>query len=275
MPVPNIRLNDKNSIPQLGFGVWKIDDKDTDQAVINAINTGYRHIDTAKIYHNEEGVGRGIGNSGVNRGDVFIATKIWNDAQGYDATLRAFDESLQRLNMDYIDLYLIHWPMPSKDLFVDTWKALIQLKKEKRVKSIGVCNFRISDLERLIQDTGVVPSVNQIELHPEFQQNDLRIFHEKNNIVTEAWAPLARGSLLDNPILIDIAKNHNRTVAQVILRWHIEIGNVIIPKSISPQRMAENFNIFDFSLTKGDHERIVSLDGADGRTGPDPDTFVG
>lgn len=274
MPVPKIKFNDQNTIPQLGFGVWQIDDNKADEAIINALKVGYRHIDTAKIYKNEQGVGRGIHASAISRGDIFITTKVWNDAQGFDETLRAFDDSLARLDMDYVDLYLIHWPMPSQNLFVETWKALIRLQQEKRAKSIGVCNFRINDLQRLIDETGVVPSVNQIELHPQFQQSVLQDFHKKHHIITEAWSPLAQGQLMDNPTLIDIAHQHNRTVAQIILRWHIEIGNIVIPKSASIKRMTDNFSIFDFTLTAADHDKIATLDRKDGRIGPNPDDFM-
>ncbi|MHC5305709.1 aldo/keto reductase [Bartonella sp. LJL80] len=275
MTVPLIKMNDGHTIPQLGYGVWKISDQDAKQAVSQAIKTGYRHIDTAKAYDNETGVGQGVVEAGIGRENVFIATKVWNTDQGFDQTLKAFDQSVKRLGTDYVDLYLIHWPVPAKDLFVETWKALIRLRDEKRVRSIGVCNFRIVDLERLMQETGVAPVLNQVELHPQFQQKELRIFHEKNNILTEAWAPLGRGILLDNPVLKAIADSHGKTVAQIILRWHMELGTVAIPKSQSPIRMAENFDIFDFKLTAGDHDQIAAIDRADGRTGGDPAEFCG
>lgn len=248
--VPLLKMNDGLSIPQLGFGVFKIPEQDTRDAVKQAIKTGYRHIDTAKAYDNEEGVGLGVADSGIERKNIFIATKVWNSDQGYDSTMRAFEESAKRLHMTAIDLYLIHWPLPARDLFVETWKALIRLKQENRVRSIGVCNFRIVDLERLIKETGVAPVVNQVELHPHFQQKQLRIFHDKNNILTEAWAPLGRGQFLVDPVLKKIAAEHHKTVAQIILRWHMEMGTIAIPKSCSPERMAENFNIFDFADRK-------------------------
>jgi len=274
MPVPAVTLNDLQTIPQLGFGVWTIDNQDAPAAVKNALDVGYRHIDTAMAYHNEEGVGEGVRQSGVAREDVFITTKLQNPDQGYDSALRAFDKSLANLKMDYVDLYLIHWPIPKRDLYVESWNALIRLKNEGRAKSIGVCNFRVVDLERIVHETGVTPALNQIELHPAFQQNALRLFHEKNHIATQAWSPIARGALLQEPVLLDIAASHQRTVAQVILRWHMEIGNITIPKSQTPQRMQENFNIFDFQLTADDHQRIRTLDREDGRRGPHPDTHA-
>ena len=273
--VPLLKMNDGLSIPQLGFGVFKIPEQDTRDAVKQAIKTGYRHIDTAKAYDNEEGVGLGVADSGIERKNIFIATKVWNSDQGYDSTMRAFEESAKRLHMTAIDLYLIHWPLPARDLFVETWKALIRLKQENRVRSIGVCNFRIVDLERLIKETGVAPAVNQVELHPHFQQKQLRIFHDKNNILTEAWAPLGRGQFLVDPVLKKIAAEHHKTVAQIILRWHMEMGTIAIPKSCSPERMAENFNIFDFALTAANHDAIAALDKLDGRMGPDPSEFQG
>ena len=273
--VPLLKMNDGLSIPQLGFGVFKIPEQDTRDAVKQAIKTGYRHIDTAKAYDNEEGVGLGVADSGIERKNIFIATKVWNSDQGYDSTMRAFEESAKRLHMTAIDLYLIHWPLPARDLFVETWKALIRLKQENRVRSIGVCNFRIVDLERLIKVTGVAPAVNQVELHPHFQQKQLRIFHDKNNILTEAWAPLGRGQFLVDPVLKKIAAEHHKTVAQIILRWHMEMGTIAIPKSCSPERMAENFYIFDFALTAANHDAIAALDKLDGRMGPDPSEFQG
>lgn len=275
MSVPVLKMNDGNTIPQLGYGVWKISDEDAEGSVFQALKTGYRHIDTAKIYDNEGGVGRGIAASDIAREKIFVTTKVWNSDQGYDETLKAFDESAKRLGVKTIDMYLIHWPMPVRDQFVETWKALIRLRQENRVRSIGVCNFRIADLERLLKETGVAPAVNQVELHPQFQQKELRIFHEKNNILTEAWAPLGRGLFFDDPLLQSIAEEHSKTVAQIVLRWHMELGTIAIPKSQSAARMAENFDIFDFKLTASDHDKIASLDKIDGRMGPNPDEFLG
>ncbi len=275
MSVPVLKMNDGNTIPQLGYGVWKISDEDAEGSVLQALKTGYRHIDTAKIYNNEGGVGRGIAASDIAREKIFVTTKVWNSDQGYDETLKAFDESAKRLGVKTIDMYLIHWPMPVRDQFVETWKALIRLRQENRVRSIGVCNFRIADLERLLKETGVAPAVNQVELHPQFQQKELRIFHEKNNILTEAWAPLGRGLFFDDPLLQSIAEEHSKTVAQIVLRWHMELGTIAIPKSQSAARMAENFDIFDFKLTASDHDKIASLDKIDGRMGPNPDEFLG
>lgn len=270
MAVPMVRLNDNHQIPQLGFGIWRIKNEDTAKAVENALSVGYRHIDTAKYYENEEGVASGIRAGNVAREDIFITSKLWNTDQGYDNAFKAFDESLKRLQTDYLDLYLIHWPVPSQDKFIETWKAFIRLKEEGRVKSIGVSNFRIIDLVRLNEETGVTPAVNQIELHPYFQQSELRLFHEKHHIATEAWGPLGRGAIFDEPVLKAIAASHKKSVAQIILRWHMEIGNIAIPKSLHRERMVENIDVFNFSLTAQDHEKILRLDKTDGRMGADP-----
>jgi 2,5-diketo-D-gluconate reductase A len=242
-------------------------------AVSEALKAGYRHIDTAAIYGNEEGVGKAINNSGVARGDIFLTTKLWNSDQGYESTLKAFATSLKKLGTDYVDLYLIHWPMPSKDLFMETWRAFIKLKEEGLVKSIGVSNFRTADLERVIKESSVTPVLNQIELHPQFQQDELRLFHGKHNIATEAWSPLGQGKILEDEKLKAIAAKHGKSVAQVILRWHIETGNIVIPKSVTPARIKENFEVFDFSLNGTDHDAITKLDKTDGRIGPNPATF--
>lgn len=273
MTVAAIKLNDGNFIPQLGFGVWRISDEEAVASVSTALETGYRHIDTAAIYKNEQGVGRAIRNSGIARKDIFLTTKVWNDDQGYDATLKAFEASSDRLGTDYFDLYLIHWPMPNKDLFPDTWRALIRLREEGRVKSIGVSNFRTADLRRLQKETDIIPAVNQIELHPYFQQDELRQYHQQHNIATEAWSPLGQGKILDNPVLKTIAAKHNKSVAQIILRWHLDIGNIIIPKSVTPQRIRENFAVTDFKLSGTEHDAINKLDAVEGRIGPDPTTF--
>ncbi len=274
MDVPNITLNDGNAIPQLGYGVWRIGNEETVAAVSSALEVGYRHIDTAAIYGNETGVGQAIRQSGVARGDVFLTTKLWNAGQGFDATLKACEESLTRLGTDYVDLYLIHWPMPERDLFVDSWRAMIRLREEGRVRSIGVSNFRIADLERLLSASDVPPVLNQIELHPQFQQADARRFQKVHNIQTEAWGPLGQGKLLESPELKVIADRHGRSIAQIILRWHLQIGNIAIPKSVTPSRMRDNFTVFDFELTEADIEAITRMDRPeDGRIGRDPGTF--
>ncbi len=273
MTVPTVKLNDGNHIPQLGYGVWQVGNDEAITAVSEALKAGYRHIDTAAIYGNEEGVGKAIRNSGIERGDIFLTTKLWNGEQGYEPTLKAFDTSLKKLGADYVDLYLIHWPIPSKDLFMETWRAFLRLKEEGRAKSIGVSNFRTADLERVIKESGVTPVLNQIELHPQFQQDELRLFHSKHNIATEAWSPLGQGRILEDSTLKTIAAKHGKSVAQVILRWHIETGNIVIPKSVTPARIKENFDIFDFRLNGTDHDAITKLDKADGRIGPNPSTF--
>lgn len=273
MTVPMVKLNDGNHIPQLGYGVWQVGNDEAVAAVSEALKAGYRHIDTAAIYGNEEGVGKAISNSGVARNDIFLTTKLWNSEQGYEPTLKAFDTSLKKLGTDYVDLYLIHWPTPSKDLFMETWRAFVKLKEEGRAKSIGVSNFRTADLERVIKESGVTPVLNQIELHPQFQQDELRLFHSKHNIATEAWSPLGQGKILEDATLKAIAEKHGKSVAQVILRWHIETGNIVIPKSVTPARIKENFDIFDFRLNGTDHDAITKLDKADGRIGPNPSTF--
>jgi 2,5-diketo-D-gluconate reductase A len=271
--VPHLDLNDSNRIPQLGFGVFLVPPEETAEAVAHALRTGYRLIDTAAAYENEAGVLEGLEASGLDRSDVFITTKLQNSDQGGERARRAFKRSLDQLGGDYIDLYLIHWPVPSKDLYVDTWETLCALKDEGRVRSIGVSNFKPAHLERLIDATGVVPVVNQIELHPRLGQSELRRYHAEHGIVTEAWAPLGRGELLDDPVIEDIASAHNRTPAQVVLRWHIQLGNVAIPKSVTPSRIKENFQLFDFELGDEEMRRLGELDRGE-RTGPDPDTFA-
>jgi 2,5-diketo-D-gluconate reductase A len=268
----SISFNDGLSIPQVGLGVWQTPNETAAPAVRAAIDAGYRHVDTAAIYGNEEGVGEGIRSSGVDRKDIFLTTKLWNEAQGFDSTLRAFDESLKRLGTDYVDLYLIHWPAPKKDLYLDTWKAFVQLHKEGRAKSIGVSNFGAEHLKRIIGETGVTPVLNQIELHPDFQQRALRQTHDELGIKTESWSPLGQGQLLSNATIGTIATKHGRTAAQVIIRWHIDNGLIVIPKSVTPSRIAENFKVFDFKLDADDLKQIDTLDSATGRIGPDPMT---
>jgi 2,5-diketo-D-gluconate reductase A len=271
--VPQGDLNDGNRIPQLGFGVFLVPPEETAEAVAQALKTGYRLIDTAAAYGNEEGVRNAVRATGLDRGEVFITTKLQNGDQGRDRARRAFAQSLERLGGDYVDLYLIHWPVPSKNLYVETWETLCALRDEGALRSIGVSNFKVEHLERIIDATGVVPTVNQVELHPRLQQPELRRFHAEHGIATEAWAPLGRGRFLDDPVIREIASAHNRTPAQVVLRWHIQLGNVVIPKSVTPSRIEENFQIFDFELTREEMGRIQELDRGE-RTGPDPDTFA-
>jgi 2,5-diketo-D-gluconate reductase A len=270
--VPHLDLNDGNHIPQLGFGVFQVPADETAEAVGHALQTGYRLIDTAAAYGNEEGVRDAVQTAGLDRGDVFITTKLFNDDHGRDRARHAFGESLQKLGGDYVDLYLIHWPVPSKDLYLETWETLGSLREEGIVRSIGVSNFQIEHLERIIDATGVVPTVNQIELHPRLQQPELRRFHSEHGILTEAWSPLGKGELLDDPVIEEIASAHDRSPAQVVLRWHIELGNVVIPKSVTPSRIEENFHVFDFELGEDEMARLAELDRGE-RTGPDPNTF--
>ncbi|WP_102961448.1 aldo/keto reductase [Mangrovicella endophytica] len=269
---PTITLNDGHTMPQLGFGVWQIDDAGAETAVSEALRVGYRSIDSAAIYGNEAGVGRAVANSGLKRDEIFVTTKVFNPDQGYDNTMRAFDESLAKLKLDHVDLYLIHWPAPKKDLYVETWKALIAIRDSGRSKSIGVSNFQPAHLQRLIDETGVVPVLNQIELHPRFQQKTVRAFDETHDIATESWSPLGRGALFDDPVMTAIAEKHGKSVPQIVLRWHLDNGLVVIPKSVTPSRIAENFDLFDFKLDADDLDRIEALDDPNGRIGPNPDT---
>ncbi|MGV6874017.1 aldo/keto reductase [Pseudochelatococcus sp. B33] len=265
-----VTLNDGRKIPQVGLGVWRTEQAEAPAAVRKALEVGYRHVDTAAIYGNEEGVGEGLRAAGIAREDIFLTTKLWNGDQGYDSALRAFDASLARLGVEYVDLYLIHWPVPRKDAYVDSWRALIALREQGRARSIGVSNFNIEHLERIIGETGVTPALNQIELHPRFQRTALRAFHATRGIATESWSPLGQGTLLTDPVIAGIAAKHGRTPAQVIIRWHLDNGLVVIPKSVTPARIAENFNVFDFALDAQDLAAIAALDSADGRIGPDP-----
>ncbi|MFE5394634.1 aldo/keto reductase [Streptomyces sp. NPDC056568] len=271
--VPPITLNNGVEMPQLGFGVWQVPDDEAETAVAQALEAGYRSIDTAAIYGNEEGTGKAIAASGVAREDLFVTTKLWNTDQGYDSTLRAFDTSLEKLGLDHVDLYLIHWPMPAKGRYVDTYKAFEKLHADGRVRAIGVSNFLPEHLERLIGETSVVPAVNQIELHPHLQQQALRAFHAEHGIATEAWSPLGSGKgILEIPAIVAIAQKHGRTPAQVVLRWHLQTGNVVIPKSVTPSRIAENIDVFGFSLDDEDLAAISALN-EDRRLGPDPAEF--
>lgn len=270
--VPYVDLNDGNRMPQLGFGVFQVPERETAPTVAHALRTGYRAIDTAAAYGNEAGVRDALKTSGLDRGEVFITTKLANGEHGRDRADRAFATSVEKLGGDYIDLYLIHWPIPRRGLYVETWEALCGLREQGRVRSIGVSNFQIEHLERIIDATGVVPAVNQIELHPRLQQAELRRFHAEHNIATEAWSPLGKGQFLDDPTIERIAAAHGRTPAQIVLRWHIELGNVVIPKSVTPERIEENFELFGFALSEDDMRALAELDRGE-RTGPDPDTF--
>ncbi|MET0726640.1 MAG: aldo/keto reductase [Leifsonia sp.] len=265
-----IALADGNAIPRLGFGTYKIPTTETVAAVEAAIATGYRHIDTAKLYGNEREVGQAVRGSGLLRGDLFVTTKLWNDDHGFDATLRAFDASMDALDLPWLDLYLIHWPQPRQDLYVQSWRAIIRLREEGRVRSIGVSNFHSHHLQRLIDETGVMPVVNQVELSPWLQQADLRAFHASHGIVTEAWSPLGRGRAASDPTLTAIGERHGVSSTQVAIRWHLQVGNVVIPKSTHPQRIAENADVFGFTLTDDDMAQIAALDAGE-RTGRDPD----
>jgi 2,5-diketo-D-gluconate reductase A len=271
--IPALTLRDGVEIPQLGFGVFQVPAAETQGVVEEALAAGYRHVDTAAAYENEAGVGAAIAACALPRDEVFVTTKLWNDRQGYDSTLRAFHLSLERLGMDYVDLYLIHWPLPSRDLYLDTWRAFERLQEEGCVRSIGVSNFRVEDLERLRAEADVQPTVNQIELHPRFQQAELRAWHNQHGVATEAWSPLAQARVLDSSTIETIAASHGRTPAQVVLRWHLQLGNVAIPKSVTPARIDENFEVFDFELSEDDMDAIERLDAGE-RIGPDPSSFT-
>jgi 2,5-diketo-D-gluconate reductase A len=260
-------------IPQLGFGVWQVSEDEAVPSVAKALEVGYRHIDTAAMYGNERGVGQAVQDSGLGD-NVWITTKLNNDAHGFDAAMKAFDASMEKLQRETLDLYLIHWPLPAKDRYAEAWKAMQALRDDGRITTIGVCNFQIPHLRKLYEQTGEYPAINQIELHPYLVQQELRDFHAENGIVTEAWSPLASGGLgvLEDPVITAIAQAHDVTPAQAILRWHLQLGNVVIPKSVTPRRIEENFDLFGIELTADEVERISALDRSK-RTGPDPDTF--
>ena len=271
--VPQIDLNDGNAIPQLGFGVFQIEREDTVEAVTRALEIGYRHIDTAEAYENEREVGEGVRASGLDRGEVFVTSKLNNSAHDPDDARSAFDGTLSALGFDYVDLFLIHWPIPRGD-FVATWKTLEEFKADGRARSIGVSNFEAEHLEQLAEHSEVVPALNQVELHPYFLNEDVRAYDEEHGMATEAWSPIAQGEVLDDRLIGEIAERHGRTPAQIVLRWHIQRGNVVIPKSVTPERIRENFELFDFELSEDDVKRIDGLDrGEAGRTGPHPDRF--
>ncbi|MDX2973638.1 aldo/keto reductase [Kribbella solani] len=270
--VPSITLDNGVEIPRLGLGVWQVEDEIVTDVVTSAFETGYRHIDTAAIYGNERGVGRAIAASGLARDDLFITTKVWNNDQGYDSTLKAFDTSLSKLGLEYVDLYLIHWQSLQRDLYIETWKAFEQLYADKRVRAIGVSNFHEPALRRIFEESTIRPAVNQIELHPALPQDDLRAFNAENDIITEAWSPLASGELLDNAALKTIGAKYAKSPAQVMIRWHLQLGNVVIPKSKTPSRIQENYEVFDFQLDNDDMATIADLETGT-RTGGDPDIF--
>ncbi|KDN85227.1 aldo/keto reductase [Kitasatospora cheerisanensis] len=267
--VPDITLNNGVRMPQLGFGVYQVQDEET---VATALEAGYRRIDTAAVYDNEPGVGKALAASGLPREDVFVTTKLWNADQGYEATLRAFDASLERLGLETVDLYLIHWPAPARDLYLDSWRAIERLAADGRIRAAGVSNFRPEHLTRLIENSGLVPAVNQIELHPGLQQAELRAFHAAHGIATEAWSPLAQGAVLDDPAITAIAGRTGRSPAQVVLRWHLQLGNLVIPKSATPARIRQNLDVFDFTLTEEEMAAVAASDRGL-RTGPDPYEF--
>jgi 2,5-diketo-D-gluconate reductase A len=270
--VPSIRLNNGVEIPQLGFGVFQIQPQDTVEAVSTALRIGYRHIDTAQMYRNEKQVGEAIAKSGLDRAEIFVTTKLNNDKHDFDEALAATDQSLADLGLDQVDLYLIHWPLANVTDYVRTWRAMERIYADGKARAIGVSNFQTHHLRKLHSETDVPPAVNQIELHPYLTQPELRDYHAEHGIATEAWSPIARGALLTDPTITAIAASHDRTPAQVVLRWHIQLGNIIFPKSVTPDRIRENFEIFDFELSEGELDRISALN-RDERIGPDPDLF--
>lgn len=269
---PLITFNDGHTIPQIGLGVWQTPNEDTAEVVTTALQAGYRHIDTAAGYQNEQGVGEGIKASGVKREDIFVTTKVRNEDQGFDTAIEAVQKSLKLLDTSYLDLCLIHWPSPWRGKFLETWKALVQLKGEGKIRSIGVSNFEAEHLEKIIGETGETPVLNQIELHPRFQQKAMREVNARLGIATESWSPLGQGQLLENQVITAIAEKHGRSAAQIIIRWHLDSGLIVIPKSVTPSRIVANFDVLDFTLDADDMSKIEALDEAGGRIGPDPMT---
>jgi diketogulonate reductase-like aldo/keto reductase len=270
---PTITLNNGVTIPQLGFGVFQVPPDEVIEPVATALEAGYRLIDSAAAYQNEEGVGKAIAGSGIPREEIFVTTKLWNSDQGYDSALRAFDTSLGKLGLDTVDLYLIHWPLPKRDSYVETWKALEQIYRDGRARAIGVSNFTIRHLNRLREESGIIPAANQVELHPRWPQEELRAYHEQHQIATEAWSPIGQGQgLLDDPTVVALAKARDRSPAQVVLRWHMQLGIIAIPKSVTPERIRANLEVFDFELDESEMATLSGLTSA-GRVGPDPERF--
>ncbi|TFD91277.1 aldo/keto reductase [Cryobacterium serini] len=269
--VPTITLNDGHTIPQLGFGVFKVEPDETTRIVADALSVGYRHIDTAAIYGNEEGVGKALASSGIARSELYITTKLWNDRQGTQSAFDAFEESLEKLGLDYVDLYLIHWPAPANDKFVESWRALEKIQESGRARSIGVSNFLVPHLDRLLHETAIVPAINQIELHPAHQQLEVTAFARENGINIEAWGPLGQGKypLFDEQVIADAAEAHEKSPAQIVIRWHLQMGNILFPKSNRLARMTENFDVFDFELTRTEVTMISALERA-GRVSAHP-----
>ena len=272
--INDIQLNDGNTIPQFGLGVWQVSDQEVVPAVAAALEAGYTHVDTAQGYGNERGVGEAIRQSGISREQLFITTKLRNGQQGFETTLRAFDESMKKLGLDVLDLFLIHWPMPEADRYLDTWKAFVRLQQEKRIRSIGVSNFLPEHLDRIIGETGVTPAVNQIELHPRYQQQAVRDYHREHNIAIESYSPLGSGAVLGDDTIAAIAQKHGKSPAQVMIRWHLQQDLIVIPKSSKPERIRENIDVFDFELDSDDLEKIRGLDRPkDGKVGANPLTM--
>lgn len=271
--IPSVRLNDDRTIPQIGLGVWQVPDDVATDACLAAFEAGYRHIDTAALYGNEEGVGRAIKASGIPRDELFITTKVWNTDQGRDKTIAAMEASLARLDLDYVDLYLIHWPTPDRGLYIETWETVLELQQRGSTISAGVSNFHPDHLRAVIAATGVTPVINQVELHPWLPQRAVRAADDELGIVTEAWSPLASGGLIDDAVLAGIGAKYGKTPAQVMVRWHLQIGNVVLPKSVTPARIVENIDVFDFELDADDLIAIEGLEDETRRTGPNPDTF--
>jgi 2,5-diketo-D-gluconate reductase A len=269
---PLVEMNDGRSIPVIGFGVWQVPDDVVVDATVKALEVGYRHIDTAYLYHNERGVGEALRRSELDRNDVFVTTKVWNTDHGYDQTLRAFDKSTGLLGIDEVDLYLIHWPTPARDVYLDSWRALIRLREEGRARSIGVSNFHDAHLRKIVDETGVIPAINQIELHPWLPQTELRDIDTRLGIKTEAWSPLGSGRLIDDPVIAEVSAKHGKSPAQVMVRWSIQLGIIVLPKSVTPERIEQNIDVFDFQLDDADMAAIATLESGR-RTGPNPDEF--